>query len=169
MSNTKRANTHFTLNFVKSEINGFQSSFDKAGKGVKPYYQELAKLMKAHPSFSCVIKEMEVKTDKEKYSGLKLEIMEKYISLILKDEKLLEEFLTRKDFEKKNKLAVYPHLKKWFLGKVGKGFSVAKATEEIREAEVRIALLTKESGDVHTDVAAAEPAHSEIVELKPAG
>ena len=154
MSNTKKnTNKHFTLNFVNSEITGFQSSFDKAGRGEKPYYQELIKLMKAHPTFTCAVKEMELKSDKPKNTlkGLNFDFMRRYfVALMDNSADLLRELDTRIENAKQLKLCIYPKTKKWFLSVVdpeGKGFDVNEVLEKIVEAEAKKALSSSKSAE----------------------
>ena len=155
MSTTKKVNSnkHFTLNFVTSEITGFQSSFDKAGRGEKPYYQELTKLMKEHPTFTCAVKEMEKKSDKPKntHEGLTFAFMRRYfIALMDNSADLMREMDSRMKNTKKLKLPVYPKTKKWFLSVVdpdGKGFDVNEALEKILEAETKKSLSNLKSAE----------------------
>ena len=80
--NTTKSNVRFTINFFEQTITGTKASFNKAGKGFGPEYEELTSKMAAHPTFSLVVKEQKQKSTKAKrtYEGLDFTIMENYIA-----------------------------------------------------------------------------------------
>ena len=85
MSNTKKATTtvYFTVNFFDNTISGTKTSYNKAGRGIAPYYQQLTALMKEHPTFELIIKEPKKKSSKPKrtYNGMDFKFMEDYIAI----------------------------------------------------------------------------------------
>lgn len=138
--------THFTINFFEETISGTKTSFNRAGKGISPYYEELTEKMNAHPTFTLVIKESKKKTRKPKrtYNGMNFEFMEAYISLQNNKEILTKEYNSVKEYAKKQKLSVYPFTKKWFLGEFdpdNKGFDMKKALVEITQAGIDCAIF----------------------------
>ena len=54
---TEKTTVRFTIDFFEKEIIGTKASFNKAGKGCGPEYEELAEKMAKHPDFQLVIKE----------------------------------------------------------------------------------------------------------------
>lgn len=139
-------NARFTIDFFKKTITGTKASFDKAGKGISPIYEELAEKMNAHPTFKLKIKEQKKKTRKPKrsYKGMDFEFMEMYISIQKNSERLMSEYKSVKAYAKKTKFSVYPFTKKWFLGEFdpdNEGFDMKKAIEEIKDAGMDYAIL----------------------------
>ncbi len=146
--------TYFTINFFKGTISGTKTSFNRAGKGMKPYYQELTTLINAHPEFKLETKEPKKKSDKPKrtYYGMDFKFMEKYIAIQKNSEQLMVEYKAVKKFAEDAHLSVYPTTKKWFLGEFdpdGEGFDMAKAKEEIKQFGMDNAILNaqKENDD----------------------
>ena len=92
MSNTtKKITVRFTIDFIEQTITGTKASFNKAGKGYGPEYEELASKTAAHPEFELVIKEQKKHSTKAKrvYDGLDFPFMEDYISIKSTTEGLL--------------------------------------------------------------------------------
>ena len=150
---TKKTNSYFFVDFPNQKIWGTKTGFEKAGRGVKAYYLELSKLMKKHPTFTCAVKEMDVKSAKPKNTlkGLNFALMRRYfVALMDNSAELLRELDSRIEKAKELKLPAYPTTKKWFLSVAdpeGKGFDVNEALEKILEAETKKAILnaTKEN------------------------
>ena len=161
----KRTNktNHFTVDFVNGAILGTKTGFNKAGRGVKPYYEELTKLMKKHPSFPCVVREMEKKSDSPKntHKGMDFAFMRRYfVALMDNSADLLNELKSRQDKAKELKLPVYPTTKKWFLRVVdpkNEGFDMAEAWEKILEAETKKALHNSDTNQNELDNATVLP------------
>ena len=144
--NSSTTNAYFFADFFNEKIIGTKTSFNKAGKGISPYYQQLTALMKEHPSFTLKVKEQKKKTRKPKrtYFGMDFKFMEAYISLQSNSEILNKEYNSVKAYAKKQKLSVYPFTKKWFLGEFdpdNKGFDMKKAVEEITQAGIDSAIF----------------------------
>lgn len=150
---TKKTNSYFFVDFPNQKIWGTKTGFEKAGRGVKAYYLELSKLMKKHPTFTCAVKEMDVKSAKPKNTlkGLNFDLMRRYfVALMDNSDDLLRELDSRMENAKDLKLPVYPKTKKWFLSVVdpdGKGFDVNEALEKILEAETKKSLSSPKSAE----------------------
>ena len=148
MKNTEKTTARFTINFFEKTISGTKASFDKAGKGISPIYEELTMKMNAHPTFTLEVKERQHKSKKttRTYQGMDFQFMEDYISIQgIKSELLMREYRTVRDFAKDQKMSVYPFVKKWFIGEFdpdGEGFDMAKALKEISDAKLCEAVLS---------------------------
>ena len=148
MKTTEKTTARFTINFFEKTISGTKASFDKAGKGISPIYEELTMKMNAHPTFTLKVKEQKRKSKKAKrtYYGMDFNFMEDYISIQgIKSAVLTREYQTVRDFAKDQKMSVYPFVKKWFLGEFdpdGEGFDMAKALKEISDAKLCEAVLS---------------------------
>ena len=146
MSNQKNTNSRFTIDFVKHSIIGSKASFDKAGKGISPIYEELTTKMNAHPSFELIVKAPKHKsnTPKRTYDGMNFQFIENYINIQKNATQIMNEYNSVRAFAKEQKMGVYPFVKKWFLGEFdpdGEGFDMAKAKQEISEAVMATAVL----------------------------
>ena len=161
MYNTKKANdkTYFIVDFFNEKIIGTKTSFDKASKGISPYYQQLTFLMKEHPSFKPVVKEQKKKPAKSKrtYEGLDFKFMEDYISIQKNSAVLLREFKSVKAYAEGLGKSTYPILKKWFLGEFdpeGEGFDMDEAKKAISQAGIDGAVIEAHENNSSTlDVA----------------
>ena len=78
MSN-KNASVRFTLNFANKTIVGTKASFNDAGKGYGPVYDELVALMAKHPSFGVEIKTPRQPANKQTYKGMDIPFMRDYL------------------------------------------------------------------------------------------
>lgn len=146
MTKNEIKNGRFTINFIKKEITGTKASFDKAGKGMSPMYEELVEKMTAHPTFKCVVKEQKKKAKKPKrtYKRMNFAFMEAYISIQRNNEILMKEYKSVKAYAKKTGFSIYPFTKKWFLGEFdpdNEGFDMKKAFEEITQAGIDCAVF----------------------------
>lgn len=145
MTNNKN-NGRFTIDFLNKTIWGTKASFDMAGKGISPMYEELVEKMNAHPTFVCKVKGQKKNTRKPKrtYNGMNFAFMEAYISLQKNSVILTKEYNSVKAYAKEQKLSVYPFTKKWFLGEFdpdNEGFDMKKAIEEITQDGIDKAVL----------------------------
>ena len=71
----------FTLNFSNGTIVGTKASFDKAGKGYGPIYDELVALMAKHPTFGVEIKAPKKPAKaKQTYKGMDIPFMVDYLT-----------------------------------------------------------------------------------------
>ena len=79
MSNNS-SSVRFTYDFANSTIVGTKASFDKAGKGYGPIYEELAEKLAKHPSFTCVVKApKQPAKPKRTYKGMDIPFMRDYL------------------------------------------------------------------------------------------
>lgn len=137
MSNTtKKITVRFTIDFIEQTITGTKASFNKAGKGYGPEYEELASKTAAHPEFELVIKEQKHKSTKAKrtYDGLDFPFMEAYILTQSDSDALMAEYHSVKAMAKSCGSNVYALTKKWFLGTFAteeEPFDMAEAREAI--------------------------------------
>ncbi len=135
----KNANTtnRFTLDIPNRVIVGSKASFDKAGKGQGPVYDELARLMALHPNFGFEVKVPEQRSAKPKqtYKGMDIPFMLDYASAVGEADfrqkmELVERFA--KNADKK----VYPIVKRLFLTHYAPGeterFAYEKAKAIVR-------------------------------------
>ena len=145
--NTTKSNVRFTINFFEQTITGTKASFNKAGKGFGPEYEELTFKMAAHPGFALVVKEQKQKTTKAKktYEGLDFTFMENYIATLANAEEISKKYKEVKAMAKKTNIAVYPFTKKWFL-ETFKDFDMDAAKEAIFNH--RVAMAEKKAATV---------------------
>lgn len=153
MTKNEIKNGRFTINFIKKEITGTKASFDMAGKGMSPMYEELVEKMTAHPNFKCVVKEQKKKAKKPKrtYKRMNFAFMEAYISIQRNNEILMKEYKSVKAYAKKTGFSIYPFTKKWFLREFNpdnEGFDMKKAFEEIRDAGIDYAILNADEEEI---------------------
>ena len=139
---SSKSAVRFTLNFFDKTITGTKASFNKAGKGFGPEYEELTSKMAAHPGFALVVKEQKQKTTKAKktYEGLDFTFMENYIATLANAEEISKKYAEVKAMAKATKCAVYPFTKKWFL-ETFKDFDMEEAKEAIYDYRVAMAEL----------------------------
>lgn len=118
MNTTTTSSVRFTINFFNKTITGTKASFNKAGKGFGPEYEELAAKMAAHPDFTMEVKEQKHKTTKAKrtYNGLDFPFMEAYIATF-EDETMVKAYEAVKKMAEDCGTKSYPLVKKWFLSK----------------------------------------------------
>lgn len=75
------SSVRFSLIFANKTIVGSKASFDKAGKGFGPVYDELVALMAKHPDFACVVKEPKKPAKpKQTYAGMDIAFMRDFLT-----------------------------------------------------------------------------------------
>ena len=119
----------FGVSFEEKTIIATKTTLKKASTPNSPEYKMLMKLMKQHPTYSVVQKDIKKSNNKKSYRGLNKELMEAYIS-IQKDKDTL-----KIQFENVHKMGNFPLVRKWFL-KTFEGFDVDEAREQIAEARI---------------------------------
>lgn len=132
MSNRKNP-VRFAVDFAGKQIIGTQASLNKAKRYGSVEYNELCKLVEAHPGFEVIKKEIAGNTKKETYKHLSFNFMVDYISKQPNADEIMLEYEEIKRNAKNWKMAVYPHTKSWFLKKFGGVdmlFDLDKAKEE---------------------------------------
>ena len=134
MSN-RTSSARFHINFAGKQIVGTKASYDKAGKGYGPIYDELVSLTKKHPTFACVVvaPKKPVKP-KQTYKGMDVDFMLDYASAV-GDNAFRKVMEGVRDFAKEQKLSVYPLVKRVFMKNYApKGyFPYAVAKEKVSE------------------------------------
>ena len=163
--NTTTSSVRFTINFFNKTITGTKASFNKAGKGFGPEYEELATKMAAHPDFTLIVKEQKTKTTKAKrtYEGMDYKFMEDYIATF-EDETMVKAYKAVKQMAKDCGTKAYPLVKKWFLAKFSdmEGvFDMDAAKKDI--ADFRIAKAQASILEVVSEAAAEELDKDEAV------
>lgn len=138
---TKKIIVRFTIDFIEQTITGTKASFNKAGKGYGPEYEELASKTAAHPEFELVIKEQKKHSTKAKrvYDGLDFPFMEDYISIKPNADILMKEYEAVKKAAEDASKKTYPLTKKWFLGTFGtkeNPFDMEKAHKDISDFRI---------------------------------
>lgn len=146
----------FTLDFAKKAILGTKASYDKAGKGYGPIYDELVALLTAHPDFACVVKEpKEPAKPKRTYKGMDIPFMRDYLSAVGNDStlKTIDALIAN---AKEEKLSSYPDVKREFFGACPEfDYAVAKKiVSEYRHAKT-VAAAMKASATNTADLAPA--------------
>lgn len=102
----------FTLNFANGTIVGTKASFDKAGKGYGPIYDELVALMTKHPTFGVEIKAPKKPAKaKRTYKGMDIPFIVDYLTAV-NDFTALEMVSDVIAFAKKNGRSKYPDAKR---------------------------------------------------------
>ena len=138
--NTTTSSVRFTINFINKTITGTKASFNKAGKGFGPEYEELTSKMAAHPDFTLVVKEQKTKTTKAKrtYEGMDYKFMEDYIATF-EDETMVKAYKAVKQMAEDCGTKAYPLVKKWFLSKFSDmegGFDMEAAKKDISDYRI---------------------------------
>ena len=112
MSAKKTPYNHFTLNFANATIVGTQNSFNKAGKGYGPVYDELVALMEKHPTYGIEIKQPEKPAKpKQTYKGMNIPFIVDYLTAV-KDYITLETVNEVIDYAEKMRESKYPLVKR---------------------------------------------------------
>ena len=119
----------FGVSFEEKTIIATKTTLKKASTPNSPEYKMLMKLMKQHPTYSVVQKDVKKSNNKKTYSGLTNELMEAYISIQTENKALMTQF------EKANEIGNFPLIRKWFL-KTFEGFDVDEAKEEIAASRI---------------------------------
>ena len=134
----KSTTVRFTLNIPSRVIVGSKASFDKAGKGQGPVYDELARLMALHPDFGFEVKVPAKRSAKPKqtYKGMDVDFMLDYASAVGEPAFRQKMELVVK-FTKEARKKVYPIVKRLFLKHYatvdGKPFDYAAACDVVSE------------------------------------
>ena len=133
MSNRKSP-ARFAVDFTNRQIIGTTASLNRAKRYGSIEYNELCKLMEAHPQFTVVKKEIGQNKSKKTYKNLSFAFIEKYISIQPNADENKREYQEVKTTAVSLGISVYPYTKSWFLKKFGskdKPFDMDKAIEEI--------------------------------------
>ena len=125
----KTTRSLFVFDHVKKSIVGTKNSLKKAGRPNTPESALLASMMREHPDYKVVEKEIKTNATKNAYDGLTMDLMKAYIGIQDNAKEMLDVYervvaMAIKQHKK------YPLTKSWFVG-VYKDFDVKKAQEEI--------------------------------------
>ena len=125
----KTTRSLFVFDHVKKSIVGTKNSLKKAGRPNTPESALLAFMMREHPDYKVVEKEIKTNATKNAYDGLTMDLMKAYIGIHDNAKEMLDVYervvaMAIKQHKK------YPLTKSWFVG-VYKDFDVKKAQEEI--------------------------------------
>ena len=138
MKTTKK--TRFTIDFVNHSIKGTKASFDAAGKGQGPVYEELLEKVNNHPDYKLetIVLEKHKKGPKVSYEGLTKEFIKDYVHYLM-DPDIEKEMKLNIEFFNKTNGKVFPKLKKWFLEKIdakNNPLDIKKAEDEINKKKM---------------------------------
>lgn len=133
MTNTTSSSNRFHINFADKTIVGSKASFDKAGKGFGPIYEELARLISLYPDYGFEVKVPETRSAKPKqtYKGMDVPFMLDYCSAV-DDEAFRSKLDLVRKFAKNTGKKVYPIAKRLFLNHFA-DFNFAKAKKTVAE------------------------------------
>lgn len=132
-----RKNTvRFAVDFANKQIIATEANLNRAKRFGSDEYNELCKLMNAHPQFAVVKKEISQSAKKKTYKQLSFAFMEEYISINPRAEEMMLEYETVKGAALDWETSAYPRVKSWFLQKFGtenEPFDMKKAEQEVIE------------------------------------
>ena len=125
----KTTRSLFVYNHINKTIVASKASLKKAGRPSTAESDLLASMMREHPDYKVVEKEIKTNSSKNAYDGLTMELMKAYIKTQENAKEMLEVYdrvvaMAIKQHKK------YPLTKSWFVG-VYKDFDVKKAQEAI--------------------------------------
>jgi hypothetical protein len=125
----KTTRSLFVYNHVNKTIVASKASLKKAGRPNTAESDLLASMMREHPDYAVVEKEIKTNSAKNAYDGLTMDLMKAYIGIQKNAKEMLEVY------ERVVEMAIkqhkkYPLTKSWFVG-VYKDFDVKKAQEAI--------------------------------------
>lgn len=135
---TTSSSNRFHINFANKTIVGSKASFDKAGKGFGPIYEELASLMAKHPDFGFEVKVPAKRSAKPKqtYKGMDVPFMLDYASAV-NDAAFRSKMELVVKFANNAGKKVYPIAKRLFLTHYAPGeterFDYAEACEIVKK------------------------------------
>ena len=110
----RNSSVRFRINFAAKQIVGTKASFDKAGKGYGPIYDELAEKLANHPDFALVVIKPKSNKTREVYPGMDIDWMRDYIAMV-DDANFARSFEQVIKFAENSKRSKYPLAKKVFL------------------------------------------------------
>ena len=125
----KTTRSLFVFDHVNKTIVASKSSLKKAGRPNTPEADLLASMMKQHPDYAVVEKEVKTNSGKNTYDGLTMELMKAYIEIQSNAKEMLETYNRVVEMATKQKKK-YPLTKSWFVG-VYTDFNVEDAQKKI--------------------------------------
>ena len=88
----KTTRSLFVFDHVNKNIVASKSSLKKAGRPNTPEADLLASMMKQHPDYAVVEKEIKTNASKNAYDGLTMELMKSYIEIQSNAKEMLETY-----------------------------------------------------------------------------
>ena len=125
----KTTRSLFVYNHINKTIVASKASLKKAGRPNTAESDLLASMMREHPDYAVVEKEINTNSSKKSYDGLTMDLMKAYIEIQDNAKEMLEAYnrVVKMATEQKKK---YPLTKSWFVG-VYEDFDVKKAQKAI--------------------------------------
>ena len=125
----KTTRSLFVYDHINKTIVASKASLKKAGRPNTAESDLLASMMREHPDYAVVEKEIKTNSAKNAYDGLTMDLMKAYIGIQENAKEMMDVY------ERVVAMAVkqhkkYPLTKSWFVG-VYKDFDVKKAQEAI--------------------------------------
>lgn len=145
--NNRKNPVRFAVDFANKQIIGTETNLNKAKRYGSPEYNELCKLIEAHPRFEVVAKAIQRRANKQTYKELNFAFIETYISIQPNAAEIKSEYEHVKHIAASLNISVYPYTKSWFLKKFsisGSPFDMDKAREEINTTKPAAALALVE-------------------------
>lgn len=133
----KTTRSLFVYNHINKTIVASKASLKKAGKPNTAESDLLASMMREHPDYAVVEKEININSSKKSYDGLTMDLMKAYIEIQDNAKEMLEAYnrVVKMATEQKKK---YPLTKSWFVG-VYEDFDVKKAQKAINDHMIAVA------------------------------
>ena len=131
----KTTRSLFVYDHINKTIVASKASLKKAGRPNTAESDLLASMMREHPDYKVVEKEIKTSATKNAYDGLTLDLMKAYIEIQENAAEMLEAYerVVKMATEQHKK---YPLTKSWFVG-VYKDFDVQKAQKAINESLIK--------------------------------
>ena len=125
----KTTRSLFVYDHINKTIVASKASLKKAGRPNTAESDLLASMMRAHPDYKVVEKEIKTSATKNAYDGLTMDLMKAYIKTQENAKEMLEVYnrVVKMATEQHKK---YPLTKSWFVG-VYKNFNVEDAQKAI--------------------------------------
>ena len=146
--------TNFKFDFTTNKIVGSKNAIAKASSFGTPEYRELAKMMKAQPTFGVAEKPIQ-KHKKTTYKGLTSNVMFAFVEKQKNEAKM-------KEYEAVKALG-YPSLKKWFLENYKGSFTMADLKENHSKVKIYRA-INKEEVAAKETATATTPIKNELAD-----
>ena len=125
----KTTRSLFVYNHVNKTIVASKASLKKAGRPNTAESDLLASMMREHPDYAVVEKEIKTNSAKNAYDGLTMDLMKAYIGIQKNAKEMLEVYERVVEMAIKQQKK-YPLTKSWFVG-VYEDFDVKKAQKAI--------------------------------------
>ena len=114
------------MNHIEKTITMTKKFYKAASILNTPEYVELMTILKEHPDYKMIIREIAKATDKKSYRNLNYENIAKFLSGFAKDEDEREKYLTELEVIKqmsKIQPSPYSYVKAWFFENYGEEYN----------------------------------------------